>query len=140
MLSTMYIQQNPAKPCKKTKTNSMQKTKTMQKNKQNPCKRQKPCKKNKIHLLNVVMSLGGVHLQPRSPTLEFLSSCSLFFHPSVSHQPLLSKTLKQSCIMSNRNTKLLKSPLFSTPVNRLPLPHTLKEPHAGLHKCQILHT
>ena len=108
--------------------------------KKNPCKRQKPCKKNKIHVLNVVMSLGGVHLQPRSPTLEFLSSDSLLFHPSVSHQPLLSKTLKQGCIMSNTNAKLLKSPLFPTPASRRPLPHTLNEPQAGLHKCQILHT
>ena len=132
MLSTMYIQQNLAKPCKKNKihakpgktmqkkTKSMQKTKTMQ--------------KNKIHLLNVVMSLGSLHLQPRSPTLEFLSSDFLF------HQPLLSKTLKQSCIMSNTNRKLLKSPLFSTPASRRPLPHTLNEPQAGLHKCKILHT
>ena len=118
----------------------MQKTKTMQKNKQNPCKRQKPCKKNKIHVLNVVMSLGGVHLQSRSPTLEFLSSDPLFFHPSVSNQPLLCKTLKQSCIMSSTNTKLLKSPLFPTPASRRPLSHTLNEPQAGLHKCKILHT
>ena len=112
MPSTMFMQQNPAKPCKK----------------------------NNIHVLNVVMSLGGVHLQPRSPTLEFLSSDSLLFHPSVSHQPLLSKTLKQGCIMSNTNTKLLKSPLFPTPASRRPLPHTLNEPQAVLHKCQILHT
>ena len=119
MLSTIYIQQNPEKTCKKNKIHVKDKN---------------HAKKNKIHVLNVVMSLGGVHLQCRSPTLEFLSSDFLY------HQPLLSKTLKQSCIMSNTNRKLLKSPLFSTPASRRPLPHTLNEPQAGLHKCKIRHT
>ena len=114
MLSSMYIQQNPAKPCKKK---SMQKTKTMQK-KQNPCT--ECCDVSGRCALTASLTHSGVSLL-RFPLIP------------PQRQPPTSTLKDPKAGLHNvkYKYKIAESPLFSTPASRRPLPHTLNEPHQG---------